>query len=141
MNSTRLALGATIATTAFWTAKAVAIGIAGGLDQSPLEGPLFFLGLLCSIVAAAATGIVVGHRRSVGGRVLSAAGGIAAAAVVMVIVNSAVDLLGLSSSGWVWAEVNLWAFMLTLLVVNLSVRSRRTSTDRPTVPTSAPLGA
>ena len=84
MNSTRLALGATLATTFFWTAKAVAIGSAGGLNRSPLESPLFLLGLACCLVASAATGVAVARRPTMWGRTLSAAGGIVVGALVAV---------------------------------------------------------
>jgi len=125
MNSTRLALGATLATTFFWTAKAVAIGIAGGLDRSPLESPLFLLGLACSIVAAAATGIAIARRPTTLGRALAAAGGIVAGALFTGAANAVVAALAPPSPGWVWGEVNLWAMALILLAVNLVLLPRR----------------
>ena len=39
--TTALTVGAVVA----WGVKALVIGLAGGLDKSPLEGPLFILGL------------------------------------------------------------------------------------------------
>ena len=47
VNSLRIAQLAATAAAVFWTAKATAIGIAGGLDKSPLESPLFIAGLSC----------------------------------------------------------------------------------------------
>ena len=138
MNSARLALGATLATTFLWTAKAVAIGIAGGLDRSPLESPLFLLGLLCCIVAAAATGIAVARRPTALGRTLSAAGGIVAGALVAVAVNAVVAAVAPPSPGWVWEEVNLWAMALILLAVNLLLLPRRSQAEgRPAEMSSA----
>ena len=138
MNSTRLALGATLATTFFWTAKAVAIGIAGGLNRSPLESPLFLLGLVCCIVAAAATGVAVAHRQTVLGRTLSAAGGIVAGALVAVAANAVVAAVAPPSPGWVWGEVNLWAMALILLTVNLVLLPRRSQAEgRPAEMSSA----
>ena len=129
MISTRLALGATLATTFFWTAKAVAIGIAGGLNRSPLESPLFLLGLVCCIVAAAATGVAVAHRQTVLGQTLSAAGGIVAGALVAVVANAVVAAVAPPSPGWVWGEVNLWAMALILLTVNLVLLPRRSQAE------------
>ncbi len=56
MNLTRSAYVAALATVALWTAKAIAIAVAGGLGKSPLESPLFLLGLLACVVATVLTG-------------------------------------------------------------------------------------
>ncbi len=141
MNSTRLALSATLATTFFWTAKAVAIGIAGGLNRSSLESPLFILGLLCCIVAAGATGIAITRRPTVLGRTLSAAGGIVAGALVAVAANAVVAAVAPPSPGWVWEELNLWAMALTLLAVNLTLRVRRSQSEGRPVQVSSAYGA
>lgn len=140
MNITRFALVAAVATTTLWTVKAVAIGSAGGLDRSPLETPLFLLGLACCLVAAAATGIVVAGRRSSAGRALSAIGGIVAILLVTVIASAVVAAVAPRSPGWAWEEVNLWATMLTLMAVNVHLLVRRSRAQGRTVPVSAPLG-
>ena len=59
MTSRRIALWASIAAATFWTAKSIAIGLAGGLDKSPLEAPLFFLGLISFVVAVVALGVAL----------------------------------------------------------------------------------
>ena len=141
MTSTRLALGATLATTFLWTAKAVAIGIAGGLDRSPLESPLFLLGLLCCLVAAAATGIAVARRPTALGRTLSAAGGIVTGALVAVAASAVVAAAAPPSPGWVWEEVNLWAMALTLLAANLALWARRSRPEERPAGVSAAYGA
>ena len=46
MTASRFAVLAAVASAVAWGLKAVAIGIAGGLDESPLESPLFVLGLV-----------------------------------------------------------------------------------------------
>ena len=51
MSASRLAVLAAIASVVAWRLKAVAIAIAGGLDKSPLESPLFVLGLVAIVVA------------------------------------------------------------------------------------------
>lgn len=141
MNITRLALGATIAATTLWTAKTVAIGVAGGLGRSPLESPLFLLGLACCLVAGAATGIAVARRRSTAGRVLSALGGIVATSLVAVIASAVVAAVAPSSPGWAWEEVNLWATVLALLAVNVHLSVRRSRVEGRTLPAASPVGA
>ena len=66
MNSSRIALVAAVAAAASWTLKAVAIGTAGGLDKSPLEGPLFFAGCSCFVVASVALGVAITRGAPVG---------------------------------------------------------------------------
>jgi hypothetical protein len=141
MNSSRLALGATLATTFFWTAKAVAIGIAGGLDRSPLESPLFLLGLVCCLVASAATGVALARRPTMWGRALAAAGGTAVGVLVTIAASAVVSAAAPPSPGWVWGELNLWAMALTLLVVNLTLVARRSQPERRPAQVSSAYGA
>jgi len=141
MNSSRLALGATLATTFFWTAKAVAIGSAGGLNRSALESPLFLLGLVCCLVASAATGVAVARRPSMWGRTLSAAGGIAVGVLVAVTSSAVVSAVAPPSPGWVWEELNLWAMALTLLAVNLTLLVRRSQSEERPAEVSPAFGA
>ena len=141
MNSSRLALGATLATTFFWTAKAVAIGSAGGLDRSPLESPLFLLGLVCCLVASAATGVAVARRPTAWGRTLSAAGGLAAGVLVAAATSAVLAAVAPPSPGWVWEELNLWAMALILLAVNLTLRVRRSESEGRPAQVSSAYGA
>ena len=141
MNSSRLALGATLATTFFWTAKAMAIGIAGGLNRSPLESPLFLLGLVCCLVASAATGIAVIRPATVWGRTLSAAGGLAAGVLVTAATSAVVSAAAPPSPGWVWGELNLWATALTLLALNLTLLARRSQSEQRPAEVSSAFGA
>lgn len=125
MNLTRSALVASLATTALWTAKAVAIGIAGGLGRSPLEGPLFLLGLVACVVAGWLTGMAVLARRSLAWRVL---GGVVA--VVVLSVFGAIEAALVAAvtpvhPGWAWGEINLWILMLTILAVSAALAVRR----------------
>jgi len=141
MNSSRLALGATLATTFFWTAKAVAIGSAGGLGRSPLESPLFLLGLVCCLVASAATGMAVARRPTMWGRTLSAAVGIAVGVLAAVATSAVVSAAAPPSPGWVWGELNLWAMALTLLAVNLTLQARRSQPEGRPAQVSSAYGA
>ena len=124
MNLTRTALAATIATTAFWTAKAVAIGIAGGLGRSPLENPLYLVGLACCAVAATTTGISLSRPTFLSGLV-GAVLGFVLVGVLAVGVGAVVTAVQPAHPGWAWTEVNLWAIFLALLAVNLRPRDRR----------------
>lgn len=67
---------------AAWALKATAIAVAGGLDQSPFEGPLFGLGLILLLTAFAATGLAITTGRRTGMRVLGAGGGLLAVGLV-----------------------------------------------------------
>jgi hypothetical protein len=125
MNLTRLALLTAGVACALWSAKAVAIGIAGGLGRSPAEGPLFLLGLVACVVAAAVTGMAVAHRRTTGGQVLAAVAGIVVAALYGTLEGALVSALQPAHPGWVWGEVNLWVLALTVLGVAATAHLRR----------------
>jgi hypothetical protein len=120
MNITRFALVTAVATTALWAAKAVAIGLAGGLGKSPAEGPLFLLGLVSCVVAAVATGIAVGRPRRTWAKVAWGLAGFLVIAVVGAVAGAVVTAVQPSSPGWAWGEINLWAMALAVLAVNLS---------------------
>lgn len=124
MNLTRLALVMAMLTTVFWTAKAIAIAIAGGLDLSPLEGPLFLLGMLACLVTAAVTGMALAQGRGTLARVLAAVAGVAAAAVFGAVVSVLVSLVEPAGAGWVWGEINLWVLMLALLGLTAALHAR-----------------
>jgi hypothetical protein len=67
-----------LAAVAAWGIKAVAIGVAGGLEKSPFEGPLFRIGLLALVVAFAAAGVaaagLLARRRGAGEAPVTAGG-------------------------------------------------------------------
>ena len=62
MNTTRISVIAAAAAVASWAVKSVAIGSAGGLNKSPLEGPFFFLGLIFLVVSVCALALSVVRR-------------------------------------------------------------------------------
>jgi hypothetical protein len=117
MDLTRLARTVSVVTTVLWTAKAVAIAVAGGLGRSPLEGPLFLLGLVACVVAAALVGMTFAQKRSTAVRIVASVAGVVAAAVYGTLEGAVVSLLQPAHPGWVWGELNLWVLMLTLLAV------------------------
>ena len=127
MNASRLAVLAAIAAAVAWGLKAVVIGVSGGLNQSPLETPLFLLGLLAIVVAFASLGVAVATGRPVA---LKVAGG-----VVGVLIGGALSALASTvaaaaipdSAGWVQEEAGLWLSALLAVAVAISWPSWRRS--------------
>ena len=99
---------AAIGAVAAWVLKAIAIAVAGGLDQSPLEGPLFFLGLVLICVAFVAAGLAAAAGRDTGMRVLGGVGGLVGGLLLFILVESAVGAAVPDSAGWVKEEAGLW---------------------------------
>lgn len=128
MNSSRIALLAAAAAAALWTAKALAIGLAGGLDQSPLESPLFIAGFLCFVVGVAALGAALARRATVPLRLLAGLGALVAGVVYAVLLSMVIDGLVEPTDGrhWAWAELGLWIGALTLLVATAATARRQT---------------
>jgi hypothetical protein len=124
MTAGRVALLGAIGAVVFWAAKATAIGIAGGLDKSPLESPLFLAGLISALAGAGALGAWVLAGRATWLRVLGAV-----VAIVLVVLSAGVGgsvaaALQPEDPGWVWGEVNLWVSAAVLAAAVLFQRSR-----------------
>lgn len=109
---------------AAWAVKAVAIGIAGGLDRSPLEGPLVLLGFAFSLVAAAAVGVLLAASRPAALRVVAALVAMLVWFVVLSGLDAAVGAVEPADPAWVWEEVSLWIGALILLAGVAAVRAR-----------------
>ena len=128
MNSRSCALWAALAAATSWATKTVAIGVAGGLDKSPLEAPLFFAGLVWYVVAVAAIGVAATSGAAAWLRALAGVGGFALGLALTLAVDA---IVGAFHSGaerhWVWVEFNLWVAALVALAV--AVRLYRA--DRP----------
>ena len=126
MNSTRLALVAAVATVLLWGAKSTAIGIAGGLDLSPWESPLFLAGLLAMLttVVSLALSLTPGRPGWVraGSAVLATVTGVG----LTLVVAAGVDAWATPGPGrhWVWSEVNLWVGALAALGLVVVLRHR-----------------
>lgn len=135
MTSSRISVLAATAAAVLWTCKATAIALAGGLDKSPLEGPLFFAGAACFLTGAVALGVTLARRAGTPVRVLAAVGVLAGCAVYSAVISMVVDGLVEPTDGrhWAWAETSLWIGGLTLLVLTLTTaaRQRAGATDRP----------
>lgn len=129
MTSRRIALWAAVAAAVSWTAKSVAIGAAGGLDKSPLEAPLFFLGLVSFVVALVALGVAATAGASTWLRVVAGVGAFIAGFAVTLAVDAAVGAF--YSSGvdryWVWTEFNLWVAGLAALAIAVVLNRRHES--------------
>lgn len=121
MPASRIALYAAIGAAVAWAAKAVAIGAAGGLDRSALEGPLFLLGLVSGLVGAGALGVALTVGRPLWQRVAASALGIVVFLLVVAVTASAMAALTPADPGWVWSEVNLWVSAVLLVVAALVV--------------------
>lgn len=125
MDTTRsIVVVAAVVAAAAWAVKAIAIAAAGGLDQSPLESPLFLLGLLAFLTAVVALALLVSRGRPrivrAGAVLCAVVGSIAVTAVA----NAAVQLVA-TSDHWIWGEVNLWLGCLALFASATATRTDR----------------
>ena len=123
MNTTRIAVIAATAAAVSWTLKSVAIGTAGGVNKSPLEGPFFFLGVLCFVVAVCSLALSIVGRREWWAKGAALAGAVVVAAGV-VLSGIAVNTLA-TTDHWVWEEMSLWLPALALLVGSAWYASRQ----------------
>ena len=130
MTASRLAVLAAAASVVAWGLKAVAIGLAGGLDQSPFEGPLYLLGLVSIVVAFAALGAAVAGERAVIVKVIGAVVGVLVGFALSMLASVAATAIIPDSAGWVQAEAGLWFSALFALGLTVYWRSRRGAETR-----------
>ena len=123
MFTSRIALIAAITSLVAWAAKAVAIGLAGGLDRSPLESPLFVLGLLAQVVAVFALALAFTSNRPPAARVTAVLAAPVAVVACVSVIGLIVERVQPADPSWVWAEVNLW--VVAPLVLGLAMLARR----------------
>lgn len=121
----RIAPMAAVGAVVFWGLKALAIWTAGGLDQSPLEGPLFGLGALSLAVAFIAIGVVVVGAESAAMRVVSGVAGLMAGVVIFALIEEPVGGMIPASTGWVREEAGLWAVAAVTLLIAGAVTAWR----------------
>ena len=123
MRSQRIALWAALAAAACWSAKSVAIGVAGGLDKSPLEGPLFIAGLVSFVVAVVALGVALTPRVRTSMRVLAGVGAFVVGLALTLATDAVVGAFHASGveRHWVWTEFNLWVAALVALTIALTL--------------------
>lgn len=128
MPAATIAVLCAVLAVAAWAAKAVAIAVAGGLDESPLEGPLFVVGLVAIVAAFGAFGVALAGRRAIGYRALAGVAGALLGLGAVILVESLVGALVPSSAGWVQEEAGLWvAAALTAALLIVWYRRRETS--------------
>ncbi len=129
MTSSRIALIAGVGSAIGWTLKSIAIGTAGGLDRSPFEGPLFFLGLGCYLVAVVALGVAATRGRPAWLRATSGVVALALGIVLTSAIGAVINAVQAPSPlrHWAWTEVNLWVIALGTLALVLAVRARDAS--------------
>ncbi|MGH3361863.1 MAG: hypothetical protein ACRDOM_05325 [Nocardioides sp.] len=115
MTAARMATYATIGAVVAWAVKALVIGLAGGLDKSPAEGPLFFLGMILFTVGVVAIGLAITTGRSVGVRVLGVVGTVAVMFVVWLAIDTVIASMAPENDPhWVWAEAQLWVIAVVV---------------------------
>lgn len=131
MTASRVALIAALTSAVMWALKGVAIGVAGGLDRSPWEGPLFILGLLAHVTAFGTLGAAITAGRSLPRRALAAAAGVAAGYVLSMLAAALAAGIMPASTGWVRSEAGLWLAALLAVAVTAVWHARRTRTPAP----------
>jgi hypothetical protein len=133
MNSRRIALWAALAAATSWTLKSVAIGVAGGLDKSPFEAPLFLTGLGFFVVAVVALGVAATHGSRTWLRLLAGVGAFVAGLSASLLVDAAVGAFHAAGAErhWVWSEFNLWVAAVAAVGVAVALNRSRGAAGRP----------
>lgn len=132
MKISRITVIAALTAVSAWAAKALAIGLAGGLGESPLETPLFALGAMGLVVAMTNLGWTLASGRPIAVRALASVGALVAGIACSMAVLAGVAAF-VSSDHWVWSELNLWVTAVALLafVAVSRERSRDVEAARP----------
>ena len=115
VNASRLAVLAAIVSVVAWGLKALAIGLAGGLDRSPWESPLFVLGLIAIVIALAALGVAVAGGRSLAVKFVGGVLGVLVGSALSWLASVVAAALIPDSAGWVQEEAGLWLSALLAL--------------------------
>ena len=123
MDTTRIAVIAAASAVVAWALKAVAIGLAGGLDKSALEQPFFLIGLVSFVVAVstlAVSAVSHGWLARIGAVLAAVVGTV----VVTALTGALVDALT-TSDHWAWYELNLWVISSAVLALGAWHSSRQ----------------
>ncbi|MDQ2660789.1 MAG: hypothetical protein M3Y52_02820 [Actinomycetota bacterium] len=116
MNAATIAKYASLLAVGLWSAKAIAIALAGGLGRSPVEDTLFFAGLVSCIVAVGALALAHTAGRSLALRMGAVVAGIVAASALALALGTVVEMVA-ASDHWVWSELNLWVLAVAVFVL------------------------
>jgi xanthine/uracil permease len=125
MKLSRIAVISALICIGAWTAKSVAIGLAGGLDRSPLEGPLFFLGLVSFVATVVLLALALTTARPLALRALAVLVGVVAGVGFSVVTEMVLTTVRPADPSWVWSEVNLWVGAAALFGLVLVTHHRR----------------
>ena len=125
MDAGRVAVVAAITAAVAWGLKAIAIGVAGGLDKSPLETPLFALGLVAIVAAFVALGVAVARGRSLAFKIVASVVGVVIGLGLSALASWVAAAVVPESAGWVQAEAGLWFSALLALIVTATWHARR----------------
>ena len=124
MNTTRIAVIAAATAVAAWACKAVAIGLAGGLDKSSFEQPFFLVGLVAFVVAVSTLAVSAVSRYGWLARVAAVLASVVGTVLVTALTGMVVDVLT-SSDHWAWYELNLWVISSAVLATGVWSARRR----------------
>ena len=125
MTASRLAVLAAITALVAWGLKAVAIWVAGGLDESPVESPLFVLGLVAIVVAFASLGVAVAKERPVAFKVIGGVVGLVVGVALSMLMSFVAEAVIPDSAGWVQGEAGLWLSALLAVGVTAAWDAKR----------------
>lgn len=95
------------------------------MDESPLEGPLFVLGLVAIVVAFASLGVAVARERPLTFQVIGGVVGVLIGFGLSMLASVVAAAVIPDSAGWVQAEAGLWFSALLALGVTASWDIRR----------------
>lgn len=119
--TTALTVGAVVV----WGVKALVIGLAGGLDKSPLESPLFILGLVLYVLGVIAIGLAVTAGRSVVVRILGGIGALALGFAAFLAIDTIIAGMAPDTDPhWAWAEAQLWISSVATAALWFALRNR-----------------
>jgi hypothetical protein len=125
VTASRLAVLAAITSLVAWGLKAVAIWVAGGLDESPLESPLFVLGLVAIVVAFVSLGVAVARERPLAFKVIGGVVGVLIGVALSILASFVAAAVIPESVGWVREEAGLWFSALLALGVTAAWHTKR----------------
>ena len=125
MTASRLSVLAAITALVAWGLKAVAIWVAGGLGESPLESPLFVLGLVAILVAFMSLGVAVAGERPLAFKVMGGVVGVLIGFALSMLASLVAEAFMPDSAGWVQGEAGLWFSAVLAVGVTAAWHAKR----------------
>ncbi len=93
--------------------------------MSPLESPLFLLGLVALVVAFVALGVSMARGRALGVKVIGGAVGILIGVALSLLASFLAGAVIPESAGWVQEEAGLWFSALLAVGVTAAWRAKQ----------------